>query len=262
MIVEYHRPSTREEALALLNRPQPRTVVLGGGLEVNRKTREQFAVVDIQNLDLDEIADRGKTLAVGAAVTLQGLLDYPDLPSALVKSIRQQESYNRRQVATAAGSLMAADGRSPIGVVFYALDPILISEQDGQDPVQEHLGDILGLRGEWLPGKLITEILIPRNVQLAYEYVARTPADQPLVCAAAAQWASGRTRVILGGHGKLPVLALDGPTADGAEAAAADAYREAGDQWGSAEYRSDAAAVLVRRCLEKMDGLSEGNGKS
>jgi hypothetical protein len=59
-------------------------------------------------------------------------------------------------------------------------------------------------------GWLIISISIPLNVKLSFEYVARTPADKPIVCAAVAQWNSGRTRLALGGYGKIPMLAMDG----------------------------------------------------
>src|SRR5690606_22039911 len=95
---------------------------------------------------------------------------------------------------------------------------------------------------------------LPLNVHLAYEYVARTPADRPVVCASVARWPSGRTRVALGGYGAAPVLVLDGPEPGGAEAAAADAYSDAEDEWASAAYRSEIASVLVRRCLEELSG--------
>ena len=114
---------------------------------------------------------------------------------------------------------------------------------------QISLGSFLPLREQRKPNYLITHITIPNHVGLAYEYVARTPADLPIVCAAIAQWPSGRTRVALGGFGHAPLLAMDGPEADGAESAARDAYREAGDQWASAAYRSDVAGTLVARCL-------------
>ena len=79
--------------------------------------------------------------------------------------------------------------------------------------------------------------------------IARTPADRPIVCVAAARWPSGRTRLALGGFGAAPTLAMDGPEDSGAQIAAASAYSQAGDEWASAEYRSEAAGILALRCL-------------
>jgi CO/xanthine dehydrogenase FAD-binding subunit len=187
-------------------------------------------------------------------VTLQELLTSGEIPQALQKSIRHQDPYNRRQVATLMGTVMAADGRSPFTTALLALDPILEITRAGEEREESHLGDLLPLREERLSGALVTDISIPRKARLAYEYVARSPADFPLVSAALAQWPSGRTRVVLGGYGDQPVMVLDGPTADGAVVAARDAYSQAEDEWAGAEYRSDVAGVLVERCLQ---GLSE-----
>jgi CO/xanthine dehydrogenase FAD-binding subunit len=73
-----------------------------------------------------------------------------------------------------------------------------------------------------------------------------------MVCAALAQWNSGRTRLVLGGYGKTPLLAMDGTEADGLDTAAKNAYHEAVDEWASAEYRMDVAATLAKRALESL----------
>ena len=116
------------------------------------------------------------------------------------------------------------------------------------------LGDFLPLRKEKIAGKIITGITIPADIQVAYHYVARSPADLPIVAAAVSSWPSGRTRVVLIGYGDQPIMILDGPESDGAESAARDVYSEAGDQWASAAYRSDTAGVLVKRCLGEIAG--------
>jgi len=92
------------------------------------------------------------------------------------------------------------------------------------------------------------------NVKLAYEVVARTPADQPIVCVAVAKWSSGRTRIVLGGYGDAPILACDGPESQGGEIAAASAYSQASDMWVSAEYRQEVARILTLRCLSQFEG--------
>ena len=109
-----------------------------------------------------------------------------------------------------------------------------------------NIGDFLPLR----PRGLITAITIPFNVKFAFDDIARTPADKPIVCVALAQWPSGRTRLAVGGYGKAPRLAMDGTEAEGVEAAARNAFHEANDEWASAEYRMDVAATLAKRCVE------------
>ncbi len=247
MITEYHRPRTLEEALQRL--AQPNTLPLGGGTKINSpafKDRD-FAVVDLQALeDLKRISRSGYTLDIGAAATLQALLESADAPTALQQAIRQEASLNIRNAATVAGTLVSADGRSPFATAMLALDAkiTVISEQSS----------VISLAEYWAlrPAGLISLVSIPLNVKLAYEQVARTPQDAPIVCAALSQWKGGRTRLALGGHGAHPRLAMDGTEADGLEAAAQNAFHEANDPWASAEYRMEVAAVLAKRCLESV----------
>jgi len=252
MITEYHRPDSLEELLSLVSRISPRTIVLGGGLYINEVIKEPVAVADLQNLDMTAIQSKGKTIQLGAAIKLQTLLDSELSSAALIKSIKHQETYNRRQVATLAGTLVAANGRSAVAGAFLALDAELVIHGPKDDIEKVKFGDFLPIREEKLAGRVITEINIPAGVSLAYHYAARSPADLPIVGAVVAQWQSGRTRAVLVGFGDQPVMVVDGPEADGAVEAAKDAYSEANDQWASAAYRSDAAGVLVKRCLEEI----------
>lgn len=254
MILEYYRPDKLEDSIELLSRKSPETIVLGGGLFINEVIKEPIAVVDIQELGLDGIKSKGKQLDLGAGVTLQSLLNHPDCPLALKEAIKHQETNNRRQVATVAGALVAASGRSSIPGVMLALDAELEIVGVGNVSEKIKLGDFLPLRKEKIAGRIITSIYLPTEIQAAYAYVARSPADLPIVAAAVARWASGRTRVVLLGSGDQPILVIDGPDSDGAEAAARDAYSDAGDQWANAAYRSDIAGVLVKRCLDEIAG--------
>lgn len=253
MIVEYHRPQSIREALTLLAREQPESYPLGGGTVLNRGMDANIAVVDLQALGLGTIFKKGNLLLVGATVTLQKLIDFSGLPDDVYKAIEHDATYNLRQMATIAGRLVSSDGRSPLATVLLALNASIEVHELEAPPTQLKIGDWLPLRGESQHGKLITMVSIPSNVHLAYEYIARTPADQPIVCAAVARWASGRARLALGGWGTSPILALDGPNSDGIEFAGKNAYAFAGDKWASAEYRQEMAGLLAIRCLKRLN---------
>lgn len=247
MISEYHRPETLEAALKLLRRKAPATRPLGGGTVLSAPTGEAVAVVDLQALKLNKISLRGKTFHIGATATLQSLLGAEGIPPALAAAIRHEASYNLRQVATVAGTLVAADGRSPFAAAMLALD----AQLDLQ-PKDEALayGELLALRAEKLRGKLITRISISTAARLSYQYVARTPADLPIVCLALAQWPSGRTRLAVGGFGAAPLLTLDGREDSGLAEALENALTGASDQWASAEYRMEAGKALLQRIVQ------------
>ena len=248
MIVEYHRPNSVNESLHLLARESPRTYPMGGGTVLNMPGTDPIAVVDLQDLGLGTLDQANTTWSIGATVTLQQLIQQETLYPALKAAIRHEATYNIRQMATTAGTLVSGNGRSPFSAVMLALGAQMVLMPRNENVP---LGKYLLFREDKQPDHIITQVIVPSNLKLAYEYVARTPADLPIVCAAVAQWPSGRTRVVLGGYGTSVLLAFDGPDPTGVEIAARDAYSEAGDEWASAEYRSDIAATLIRRCLQR-----------
>ncbi len=250
MITAYHRPNTLEEALELLT--QPNTVPLGGGTLLSHGTADSIEAVDLQLLGLDSLTQKGNELQVGATLTLQALLESEQSHEAMKIALKLEAPLNIRNMATTAGTLVACDGRSTFVTALLALDANLDMRQwtaDGDaSPTVINLGEFLPVP----PRGLITSITVPLNAKLAFEYVARTPSDKPIVCVALASWAGGRTRMAVGGYGNSPVLAMDGTSADDLVAAARNALQEATDDFGSAEYRMDVAATLAKRCSESI----------
>lgn len=249
MISAYHRPQTLDEALTLLT--QADTLPLGGGTLLSKPTTDTVQAVDLQLLGLDSLTKSGNNLELGATLTLQALLESEHCPEAIKSALKLEAPLNIRNAATVAGTLVACDGRSTFTSALLAMDAkiTMTSKQKGEETI--NLGDFLPLR-EQVRGKLITKVILPANIKLAFDYVSKTPADKPLVCAALAQWNSGRTRLALGGYGKSPLLAMDGTEAEGLETAARNAFHEATDEYASAEYRMDVAATLAKRCLERI----------
>jgi len=242
MITTYHRPHTLDEALALL--AQPNTLPLGGGTLLSRPTPDPVSVVDLQALGLNTIARKGNDLELGATVTLQQLLESEHCPESLKTAIKLEAPLNLRNSATLAGTLVSSDGRSPFAAALLALDAKIT--------VHATSASVMGM-GEFLPLRpqgLITAITLPAQAKFAFEYTSRTPADKPIVSAALALWPSGRARLVIGGFGKSPLLAMDGTESAGVDSAARNACHEAADDFASADYRMDVAATLAKRCLE------------
>jgi len=246
MITAYHRPKTLDEALTLLI--QPNRIPLGGGTLLSKPTVDPVEAVDLQALGLDSIKKSGNNLEIGATVTLQQLLESEHCPASLKSALKLEVPLNIRNSATVAGTLVSCDGRSTFAGVLFALDAKLDIRLSAEESQVSTIGEYLPIR----PRGLITSVSIPLNAKLAFHYVSRTPADKPIVCAALAQWNSGRTRLVLGGYGKNPLLAMDGTEAEGVDAAARNAFHEATDEYASAEYRMQVAATLSKRCLESI----------
>jgi len=251
MITTYHRPQTLDEALTLL--AQPNTLPLGGGTLLSRSTPDPVSVVDLQALGLNTIVRKGnpstssgQALELGATVTLQQLLESEHCPEALKTAIKLEAPLNLRNSATLAGTLVAGDGRSPFAAALLALDAKITVH--GPSSTVLGIGEFLPLR----PQGLITAITLPAQTKFAFEYVSRTPADKPIVSAALALWPSGRARLVIGGFGKSPSLAMDGTESAGVDSAARNACHEAADDFASADYRMDVAATLAKRCLSSI----------
>jgi len=276
MITAYHRPRSVEEALHLLARKSPTSVPMGGGTYLATLAGEDVEVVDLQSVGLNRIERRHNELDLGAAATLQEVHDHDEAPHALKTAIEHEAPLNLRNMATVAGTLVVADGRSGFTTVLLALDaqmrilrakaaPLRAGKAGrtvstrtdaaaGAESYSMHLGDFLPRR-ECGPSGLIATIVIPLQAKVAFEYIARTPSDWPLICAALAVWPSGRVRLTLGGFGQTALLAMDGTGTDGTEAAARNAFHEASDTWASAEYRSAMAGVLANRCMARLESL-------
>ena len=209
-----------------------------------------MAVVDLQALGLDFFHVEGSVIEAGAMVRMRGLALLPQIQPALSQAITKEYSSNLREMTTVGGAIVSSGGRSAFLTALLAMDAKLI----WLPGASEHsLGNYLAVRRSWDGGKLIYSVKMPENVKLRLESVARTPGDRPILIGAVCRWPSGRTRVALGGYGTAPVLVLDGPDARGAEMAARNAYLHAGDEWASAEYRSQVAADLIRELCESIE---------
>lgn len=254
MINEYLRPASINEALELLKDKNKNRRPLGGGTSINRQRKDMFGVVDLQQVGLDTIEhDQGKLVA-GATVPLVTLQAHKKVHPEIKRAIKIEASENIRNMATIGGWVISGKGRSILSTVLLALDTSLTWEP-GANKVR--MGDWLPLRDQDFPGLLLTELVWWNDIYASFEYVARSPKDQPLLVVAAAQWPSGRTRIALGGYGESPIIAFDGTESIGVDAASRDAYYEADDQWATAVYRREVAAKLALRCVERIEVTKE-----
>lgn len=256
---EYHRPKTVAEALELLDRGVP----LAGGTELTPRRDEVPAVIDLQELGLDYLESRDDIVVLGATVKLQAMVENEELlPSTLREACRSEASLNLRNMATLGGTIMSADGRSPVVTVFLAMDAEAILEPGS---VAVSLEELLDQRDRNDFHGLITEIRLKLPEILRYEQVSRAPADRPLVCVAMARFPSDEAkkgyRVVLGGVGSSPIRVKkaetglsEGEDINTVAEAAHRIYASAGDVWASGEYRAHTAGVLVRRLAMEITG--------
>jgi carbon-monoxide dehydrogenase medium subunit len=255
--VRYHRPKTLGEALQMLEDGIP----LAGGTALVPMLGKTRAVIDLQDLGLDGLDLKKGVIEAGAALKLQTLVETEqEIPEALVAACRLEASLNLRNMATLGGTILSADGRSPLLTTLLALDARVGMEPGGEEI---SLDELLDRRDEKTFRSLVTSVRIRVPERLAYDQVARAPYDRPIVCAAVGRskdpQKSEAVRITLGGFSRRPMRVQKaeqkiGETGqvDQASAAAAKAYAKAEDEWASAEYRSHVAGVLVRRLLTEV----------
>ena len=246
---EYLRPKTVAEALLALRAG----TALGGGTTVAGRAQGLARIVDLQDVGLATLHVEGDQIRMGAMLRLQQIVSaVANLPEALREAARREAGLNLRIASSLGGTLLAGSGRSALVTALLGLHAQVRMEPG---PQQLPLDDLLTRRGALPAGTLITGVLLQAPIGMAVSIVARSPADRPIVCAVVARF-PGRAPsfgVALGGFGSRPIglaeaeLALAAGDVPGAAEVARAAYAQADDAWASGEYRSEVAAVLVRR---------------
>ncbi len=259
-LTEYHTPATLDEALMLLRRTSLKTVPLAGGTSlVPEAAPDVQAVVDLSALDLSFIRS-GPDLQIGATTKLQALAEHEAVRAyadgVLASAILDSASRHTREAASLAGSIVAAPGNSPLFTALLALDARLI------------LRAARGTREDeialpyWTPQprSLILRVTLPAlllNTHAAYEKVARTPADLPIVCVAARatfdQDQLRDIRLALGGVAGKPIMITQpAGSIDGLAQLAVSTVTPPDDYFATADYRREMIGVLVKRALSRL----------
>ncbi len=279
---EYHRPAAEapsrafDHALDLLARPGIRTVLLAGGDTLLASADSAIeAVVDLQGLGLDaiRIGEAPRTLCIGALVTRGALAGHEAAGSLyggiLAEAARRWAGSVQRNRATVGGAVAVATANDPLVVALLACDAqVTLLGRAGTTKIP--LREFMAHRVDLLKAPaIIAELTVPWPAQPnsgALAQVARTPADAPIVVAAATVRRDGdrcsAARLALGGVAAAPldlcdvVSALAGQSPTDAliaelAAHAAAAVLPTGDFRGSAEYRRAMAGVLSERALRE-----------
>jgi CO/xanthine dehydrogenase FAD-binding subunit len=267
----YYRPKTLTEAIALA--AQSGAIPLAGGaLTLGGDTPETLIdVQDVPELRQVEVNDSGATF--GAAVPLQALLDWPALPDALRRALTRAVPLNLRDNISVGESLH--QWKTPLLSEWIAA---LLAHDAGvelvNDDAERTWDNIIGLMAA---GRLDTEFITALNIPalredeaLGASFVARSPADVPIVCASAYLTVDATNRVrsafvFVGGASaqpftqvRLPLIErpLDEANIASAAKAVAPQVDPPDDYLGSAEYRREMARVTVQRalmdCMERL----------
>ena len=127
---DYVRPDTVEEALALLAEYGDDARVLAGGQSLipmlNLRLIEASVLIDISRIAaLDGIRDLGNTIEIGAAVTQNALMAWPQLARKLpllAAALPLVGHFQTRNKGTVCGSIAHADPSSELPLALAVLE--------------------------------------------------------------------------------------------------------------------------------------------
>jgi len=246
MIRAYHRPTTLQDALELLARPDSVSVPLGGGTVLNGLPHHPpQEVVDLQSLGLAAISRDGSTLTLGAMATLRDLIDHEATPVLLRDLARREAPNTIRNAATVGGTVAAADAESGLLAGLLATSAIVaIAKPEGAREVP--LADLLADRST-LAGGIIESVRIGLGGEAAFDFTARTPADIPIVLVAGTRSEEGTDLFAAAGIAPTPVVF---------DPAHVDDLDPPNDFRGSTEYRRHLAAVLGSRVTARLEAAT------
>lgn len=265
----YCRPTSLEEALTLAAEPGA-IALAGGALLFGRQELPFETVIDLQNIAaLRQITAEENGVSLGAAVTLQELVESDLVILFLKQSLQRALPLNQRNGASIGESLLLQAPPREWLAALVALDVGVTRLLPGGESVTDGIASLIdgsaehALREGILTG-LFVPALHPREA-VGAAYVARTPADEPLVNAAAFVQLDADNRVdsafaAICGASVEPVISLYLDTLAGnpldeaniasAVKAIAPRVQPVGDYLGSADYRREMARVTVQRALQ------------
>ena len=269
-VKSYRRPTSIEEAVALVQ-SNPNAVYIGGGAwTVAQGDPTLEMVVDLQAAGLNVVEGNIDGVRIGATATLQDIIDHPDVSTMadgiLATAAGYVQSRNLREQGTLGGTLIVAGPEDPLTTALMVLDTDILYA----DPTVHTapFTSFVAYRDRLIKTRvLITEIRIkrpPARSATAFEVVGRSPKDKPIVCAAVYiavdEGLPVDVRLAVGGADEKPARLyktehllkgqlLTEEKIVGALAPSLAELAPIGDFRGSAEYRMEMAKVLLRRAV-------------
>jgi aerobic carbon-monoxide dehydrogenase medium subunit len=275
---EYHRPSTVNEAVALLGQFDSEARVLAGGHSLIPMMKLRLAqpshLIDLAGVgELKGVRVEGGEVVIGAMTTQHEVIASEALAThtpILREAAQQIADPQVRYLGTIGGNAANGDPGNDMPALLMTLDAVYdLRGPAGARRVKarEYYLGIYETAAE--PGEILTEIRVPIPAKphgFAYEKLKRKIGDYATAAAAAVLTVSGgrvaTCAIGLTNVGDRPLLALgaaeaavgsalDRPTLRRAAAAAEAIASPAEDGRGSAEYRAKMAGVMTARALAR-----------
>lgn len=201
----YVRAKSFEEAYELLNQ-NPLNKILGGGLWIKKGNANIDTLIDLVDLNLDRIEDKGTYISIGALVTLRDLEK-----DSLVSNINNNiigNAVNKimgpafRQSATIGGSVFAKLGFSDLISALLICDVELDFYKSGKISLEDYLKE------KTIRKDILKFINIKKtNDKSFFKKVCLTALDYPLINIAVSK--SDKYKIAIGSRPQVASLALE-----------------------------------------------------
>ena len=261
---DYACPDNLDEALALLaDRGAGARICAGGqslGAMMNMRLATPDVLIDIAGLrELQTIAVVGGAIEVGAAVTQDGLLRWPELAARqplLAQVLPWIGHYQTRQRGTVCGSLAHADPSSELPLALALLrGEVVLRSRRGRRVVQAKEFQAGMMATAVAEDEMIVAARFPvarAGTASAFHEVAQRHGDFAIVAAAAVGDEKG-VRLGVGGVADRPgVIELTWPVGDAALNDFAWALGGADDQHATARYRRELVRRIGKRVIAEV----------
>ncbi len=282
-VIEYLRPASVDEAVALLASHGPDLLVMAGGTIamplVNDGIASPERVMSLRAAGIDALRRDAAGFRIGAACPLQRLVALDELP-LLAEAARATGSWAIRNMGTVGGNLFAPPPAGDVAVALLALDATLVLAGPGGRRAVPLDGFHTGFMTTALrPDELVVEIHVPSpSGETAFRKLGRRHASTPAVVTVAIRLrvdADARVtdaRLALGAVGPHPFRARAaeralvgsrlGPDAiAGAAAAATDATDPATDGIATDWYRRRMTRFVVEGVLTDLANRLGGGAR-
>jgi 2-furoyl-CoA dehydrogenase FAD binding subunit len=267
---DYIRPDTIDEALALLADYGDDARILAGGQSLvamlNLRIVEAAALIDISRIAaLDAIHDRGDAIEIGAAVTQNKLLAWPQLAEKLpllAAALPHVGHFQTRNKGTVCGSIAHADPSSELPLALAVLGgEVVLKSKRGERVLaaQEFQQDMLTTARA--ADELVSAVRFPVGNgggferRAGFREVARRHGDFAIVAVAAIAEDKNTVRLGVGGMAGTPLVRqISAADAAGAIAAWADELEGYDDLHASAAMRRDLLRNLAPLAVNDATG--------
>jgi len=214
---QYLRPDTVDEAVAALAEHGDEARILAGGQSLmamlNLRLVDAAVLIDIARIaELGGIRDLGDKVEVGAAVTQNQLLAWPNLSAKLpllAATLPFVGHFQTRNKGTVCGSVAHADPSSEIPLSLATLaGEVVLRSANGTRTLSADEFQVEMLTTAREPDELVAAVRFPVEAGsgVAFREIARRHGDFAIIAAAAISDGANATRLGVGGMAGRPIV--------------------------------------------------------